>query len=171
MLDLIVRMIAELLSAKIISLMLLDRTRSELFIKVSYGLDEWIVEQARVKVGEGIAGRVAETGKPLLIDNIENNDVHNAPNNPQYETLSLLSAPLVVNGVVVGVINVNNKTSGKPFNQDDLNLLMSFGERISKALETSPRRGRHRHRVSATRSKRSRRWSIGRSRPRRSRKS
>jgi signal transduction histidine kinase len=135
MLNLIVRMIAELLSAKIISLMLLDRTRSELFIKVSYGLDEWIVEQARVKVGEGIAGRVAETGKPLLIDNIENNDVHSAPNNPQYETLSLLSAPLVVNGAVVGVINVNNKTSGRPFDQDDLNLLMSFGERISKALE------------------------------------
>jgi signal transduction histidine kinase/HD-GYP domain-containing protein (c-di-GMP phosphodiesterase class II) len=135
MLNLIVRMIAELLSAKIISLMLLDRTRSELFIKVSYGLDEWIVEQARVKIGEGIAGKVAETGKALLIDNIENNDIHNAPNNPQYETLSLLSAPLVVNGVIVGVINVNNKTSGKPFNQDDLNLLMSFGERISNAFE------------------------------------
>lgn len=135
MLNLIVRMIAELLSAKIISLMLVDRTRSELFIKVSYGLEERIVEQARVKIGEGIAGKVAETGKPLLIDNIENNDVHSMPNNPQYETLSLLSAPLVVNGIVVGVINVNNKTSGKPFNQDDLNLLMSFGERISKALE------------------------------------
>jgi HD-GYP domain-containing protein (c-di-GMP phosphodiesterase class II)/anti-sigma regulatory factor (Ser/Thr protein kinase) len=135
LLDLIVRMIAELLSAKIISLMLLDRTRSELFIKVSYGLEEWIVEQARVKVGEGIAGRVAETGKPLLIDNIEKNEVHSAPNNPQYETLSLLSVPLIVNGVVVGVINVNNKISGKPFNQDDLNLLMSFGERISRALE------------------------------------
>ncbi len=135
MLNLIVRMIAELLSAKIISLMLLDRTRSELFIKVSYGLDEWIVEQARVKIGEGIAGKVAETGKPLLIDNIENNEVHNAPNNPQYETLSLLSAPLIVNGIVAGVINVNNKTSGKPFNQDDLNLLMSFGERISNAFE------------------------------------
>jgi HD-GYP domain-containing protein (c-di-GMP phosphodiesterase class II) len=135
MLNLIVRMIAELLSAKMISLMLLDRTRSELFIKVSYGLDEWIVENARSKVGEGIAGKVAETGRPLLIDNIENNKVHSAPNRTQYETLSLLSAPLIVSGTVVGVINVNNKTSGKPFDQDDLNLLMSFGERISKALE------------------------------------
>jgi signal transduction histidine kinase/HD-GYP domain-containing protein (c-di-GMP phosphodiesterase class II) len=135
MLNLIVRMIAELVSAKMISLMLLDRTRSELFIKVSYGLDEWIVEQARVRVGEGIAGKVAETGRPLLIDNIENNKVHSAPNKVQYETLSLLSAPIVVNGTVVGVINVNNKISGAPFNQDDLNLLMSFGERISKALE------------------------------------
>ncbi|UCH83045.1 MAG: GAF domain-containing protein [Candidatus Latescibacterota bacterium] len=135
MLNLIVRMIAELLSAKMISLMLLDRTRSELFIKVSYGLDEWIVEQTRVKIGDGIAGRVAESGRPLLIDDIEHNDVHSSPNNPQYETVSLLSAPLIVNGIVVGVINVNNKLDGTPFDHDDLNLLMSFSERIAKALE------------------------------------
>ncbi len=135
MLKVIVRMIAELLGAKIVSLMLLDQNRTELFIKVSYGLDEWIVDQARVKLGEGIAGKVAETGLPLLIDNIEENEFYNSPNNPQYETMSLLSVPLRVGKVVVGVINVNNKTSGKPFDQDDMNLLMSFGERIAKALE------------------------------------
>jgi signal transduction histidine kinase/putative methionine-R-sulfoxide reductase with GAF domain len=135
MLTLIVRMIAELLSAKIVSLMLLDQNRRELFIKMSYGLDEWIVDQARVKVGEGIAGRVAETGEPLLIDNIENNGIYMSPNNPQYETMSLLSVPLRVHDAIVGVVNVNNKTSGQPFGQDDMNLLMSFAERISKALE------------------------------------
>jgi HD-GYP domain-containing protein (c-di-GMP phosphodiesterase class II) len=43
--------------------------------------------------------------------------------------------PLVVSGVVVGVINVNNKTDGEPFSRDDFNLLISFGERISRALE------------------------------------
>jgi K+-sensing histidine kinase KdpD len=135
MLALIVRMIAELLSAKIVSLMLIDETRSELFIKVSYGLDEHIVDQARVKIGEGIAGTVAETGMPLLIDNIEQNDVYTSQNNPQYETMSLLSVPVSLGDVIVGVINVNNKTSGEPFNQDDMNLIMSFAERISKALE------------------------------------
>jgi HD-GYP domain-containing protein (c-di-GMP phosphodiesterase class II) len=40
-----------------------------------------------------------------------------------------------VHDVVVGVMNVNNKTSGQPFDRDDLNLLISFGERISRALE------------------------------------
>ncbi len=135
MLELIVRMIAELLSAKIVSLMLLDTNRSELFIKLSYGLDEWIVENTRVKVGEGIAGKVAEHGEPLFISNIEENDVFTCPNNPQYETVSLLSVPLIVSGVVVGVVNVNNKTDGEPFTHDDLNLLISFGERISRALE------------------------------------
>ena len=135
MLELIVHMIAELLQAKIVSLMLLDKTRSELFIKLSYGLDEWIVANTRVKVGEGIAGKVAETGTPIFIHNIEENEIYSCPNNPQYETVSLLSVPLVVNEVVVGVINVNNKADGKALALDDLNLLISFSERISRALE------------------------------------
>jgi HD-GYP domain-containing protein (c-di-GMP phosphodiesterase class II) len=49
--------------------------------------------------------------------------------------MSLLSVPLIVNDVVVGVINVNNKLSGDSFDQDDLNLLSSFSDRISRALE------------------------------------
>jgi signal transduction histidine kinase len=135
MLQLIVRMIAEMLSAKIVSLMLLDKDRSELFIKVSYGLEDWIVEQTRVKLGEGIAGKVAQSGQPLFIDNIEQNEVYASPNNPQYETMSLLSVPLFVNKQIVGVINVNNKISGECFDQDDMNLLISFSERMSRALE------------------------------------
>ena len=135
MLELIVKMIAELLSTKHVSLMLLDKTRSELFIKMSYGLDEWIVKNARVKLGEGIAGKVAETGEPLFIQNIEDNKIFSCPNSPQYETQSLVSVPLIVNGMVVGVINVNNKTNHEPFSQDDVNLLLSFSERISRALE------------------------------------
>jgi signal transduction histidine kinase/HD-GYP domain-containing protein (c-di-GMP phosphodiesterase class II) len=135
MLELIVRMIAELLNAKRVSLMLLDKTRSELFIKMSFGIEEWVVENTRVRVGQGIAGMVVESGEPLLIANIEENDIYIAPNSPQYDTVSLVSVPLRVNDVVVGVINVNNKTNGRPFDRDDLNLLISFSERISRALE------------------------------------
>lgn len=135
MLELIVRMIAELLNAKRVSLMLLDKTRSELFIKMSFGIEEWVVENTRVKVGQGIAGMVVQSGEPLLIANIEENEIYTAPNSPQYETVSLVSVPLRVNDVVVGVINVNNKTNGRPFDRDDLNLLISFSERISRALE------------------------------------
>jgi putative methionine-R-sulfoxide reductase with GAF domain len=135
MLELIVKMIAELLNARRVSLMLLDKSRQELFIKMSYGLEEWVVESTRVKVGQGIAGKVAANGEPLLISNIEENEVFSAPNNPQYDTMSLVSVPLRVNDVIVGVINVNNKLSGAPFDQDDLTLLISFSERISRALE------------------------------------
>jgi hypothetical protein len=37
--------------------MLLDKDRSELFIKMSFGIEEWVVANTRVKLGEGIAGK------------------------------------------------------------------------------------------------------------------
>jgi signal transduction histidine kinase len=136
MFQLAVKVVAELLSAKIVSMMLLDRDRKELFIKVAYGLDERIVENARVKVGKSIAGRVAETGEPLLIEDIEDTALSSfRSNNPQYETKSLLSVPLIVGSTVIGVINANNKTSGKPFTEDDMVLMQSISERISKVIE------------------------------------
>jgi len=134
MLTLAVRVIAEMLSVKIVSLMLIDQKKQELFIKVAYGLDEDVVERTRVKLGAGIAGKVAVTGEPLLIENIEE-DTEGYENNPQYETKSLLSAPLKIGSTVIGVVNVNNKTSGGPFDEDDLNLLMSLTERLSKVIE------------------------------------
>ncbi|HSG27405.1 MAG TPA: ATP-binding protein, partial [Candidatus Krumholzibacterium sp.] len=106
-----VKIVAELFSAKIVSLMLLDQEKKELFIKDAYGLEEEVVEKARVRLGKSIAGRVAETGEALLIEDIEQIGITGSMNNPQYETKSLISVPLKVGGVVVGVINVNNKTS------------------------------------------------------------
>lgn len=133
--QLAVKVVAEMLSAKIVSLMLLDQEKKELFIKVAYGLDERIVSHTRVRLGTGIAGKVAETGEPLLIENVERSPLKGAPNNPQYETKSLVSVPLRIGSGVVGVINANNKTSGKPFNPDDLALLVSLSQRFSKAIE------------------------------------
>ncbi len=129
------KLVAEMLSAKIVSIMLLDQGREELFIKDSYGLDDEIVGGTRVKLGENIAGKVAATGEPLLIEDVEESGLTGGDNNPQYETKSLLSAPLIVGTTVIGVINVNNKTSGSSFSQDDLNLLLSLCERFSKAVE------------------------------------
>ncbi len=136
MFELSVKFVAEIVSAKIVSLMLLDRDRKELFIKVAYGLDERIVENSRVTVGKSIAGRVAQTGEPLLIEDIEDTGFDAVrTNNPQYETKSLISVPLIVGSTVIGVINANNKTSGKPFTEDDLVLMQSISQRISKVIE------------------------------------
>jgi K+-sensing histidine kinase KdpD len=135
MFQLAVTVIAEMLSAKIVSLMLLDQEKKELFIKVAYGLDEAIVANARARLGTGIAGRVAETGEPLLVENVEESGLKGSTNNPQYETKSLVSVPLLIGSTVIGVINANNKTSGKPFNHDDLALLMSLSQRFSKVIE------------------------------------
>ncbi len=135
MFQLAVTVIAEMLSAKIVSLMLLDQEKKELFIKVAYGLDEAVVANARARLGTGIAGKVAETGEPLLIENVEESPLKGSPSNPQYETKSLVSVPVKIGSTVIGVINANNKTSGRPFNHDDLALLVSLSQRFSKVIE------------------------------------
>ena len=135
MFQLAVKVVAEMLSAKIVSLMLLDQEKKELFIKVAYGLDEAIVARTRVRLGGGIAGKVAETGEPLLVENVETSGLKGSSSHPQYETKSLVSVPLTIGSTVVGVINANNKTSGKPFNQDDLAMIMSLSMRFSKVIE------------------------------------
>lgn len=135
MFQLAVKVIAEIISAKIVSIMLLDQERRELFIKVAYGLDVEIVGNTRVPLGGGVAGKVAESGEPLLVTDVEESGITGAPNNPQYETKSLLSVPLKVGTAVIGVINANNKTSGRPFTKDDLALLVSLSQRLSKVIE------------------------------------
>ncbi len=135
MFQLAVKFIAEVLSAKIVSLMLLDQAKKDLFIKVAYGLDEDVVAKTRVPVGKGIAGRVAQSGEPLLVENVERSGMEIVVNNPQYETKSLLSVPLKMGSTVIGVINANNKTSGEAFTGDDLTMLISLSERLSKVVE------------------------------------
>jgi len=135
MFQLSVKVIAEMLSVKMVSMMLLDQEKKELFIKVAYGLGEEVVEKVRVPLGGGIAGKVVESGKPLLVRDVERSGVKGSPNNPQYETKSLISVPLKIGTVVIGVINVNNKTNGQPFNDDDLALLVSMSERLAKVIE------------------------------------
>jgi K+-sensing histidine kinase KdpD len=135
MFQLAVKVIAEMLSVKMVSMMLLDQEKKELFIKVAYGLGEEVVENVRVPLGGGIAGKVVESGEPLLVKDVERSGVKSEPNNPQYETKSLISVPLKIGTVVIGVINVNNKTNGQPFNDDDLALLISMSERLAKVVE------------------------------------
>jgi HD-GYP domain-containing protein (c-di-GMP phosphodiesterase class II) len=115
--------------------MLLDQERKELFIKGAYGLEEQVVARTRVEVGSGIAGKVAETGDPLLVRDIEKSGYKDAPNHPQYETKSFLSVPLMIGSTVIGVINVNNKTDNTSFTEEDLSLLISLSERLSKVIE------------------------------------
>jgi len=135
MFNLAVRVVAQVLSAKLVSIMILDQERKELFIKEAYGLDEEVVNNTRVKIGSSIAGKVAESGKPLLIENIEEIGITSSGNRPQYETKSLISVPIMIGSTVLGVINVNNKISGESFNEDDLALLKSLSMRVSKVIE------------------------------------
>ncbi|HKQ18929.1 MAG TPA: HD domain-containing phosphohydrolase, partial [Candidatus Eisenbacteria bacterium] len=130
-----VEMIAEVMDARIVSLMFYTPDGTELVIQAAHGLDSDTVARTRVRTGDSIAGWVAQTSESLLVEDIETDRRFRKMNHPQYETKSLLCVPLKVAGETVGVINVNNKRAGAAFDLDDLSLLSAVTKRIGMALD------------------------------------
>jgi signal transduction histidine kinase len=131
----IVQLAANVLQAKTGSLMLLNEETNELRIAAAKGLDEKTVRRSRMRVGESIAGYVVEYGKPLLVKNVEQDQRFRRVNRERYETKSLISVPLITSGKILGVLNLNNKRSGKPFVAADLKLLTSFAAQAAVAVD------------------------------------
>ncbi len=132
----IVEIVAELVCAKRVSVMLLDSAEGELRVECAIGLSEEVVEHARVKPGEGIAGKVLQEGTAYLVEDIEKDPrVRRKNNDFIYDSKSFLSVPVKRGGQTVGVVNVSNHTSKDTFNDDDRRLLELFTQRIAMALE------------------------------------
>jgi signal transduction histidine kinase/putative methionine-R-sulfoxide reductase with GAF domain len=130
-----VAMVAEVMEARIVSFMFLDEGATELRVQASHGLDTDMAARARVRLGDSIAGWVAQSSEPLLVGDVEADRRFRKMSHPQYETRSLLCVPLQIAGHTVGVVNVNNKASGTPFDEDDLRLLVAIVKRVGAAVE------------------------------------
>ncbi|MGA2193569.1 MAG: HD domain-containing phosphohydrolase, partial [Nitrospirota bacterium] len=133
--EVIVTTMAKTMTAEICSLMLINDATKELEVAFAVGLDGKRLRN--VRVGEGVSGYVAGEGKPLLVVDIEKDPRFQIANDPQYTTSSLIAAPLFSKGKVIGVLNINNKKSGDPFSQDDLDLLTTVAGQAAIAVENS----------------------------------
>ena len=114
----------ELLAVERASIMILDQTTNELSIKTAKGMDLELVRSVRIPVGSGIAGSVAESGQPLLIEDVRRHPkgkVH-GEERPGYADYSAISVPLTIHGEVRGVMNFNNRTDHRPLGQRELSL-------------------------------------------------
>ena len=135
-LELVVELVAELLHVKRASLMMMDEDGQELRIESAIGLDEDIVEHARVRLGESVAGQVAQGNSAFLVRNVESeNRVGNLMNGKRYESKSFLSVPVRRDNRVIGVINVTEPVGRDSLDDADHALLEMFAERVVLALD------------------------------------
>jgi len=124
------------------SLMIMQPDGKTMKIKNAFGMPDVDIGKIKVTVGEGIAGFVAASARPLLIKDIES-ETHlksNVKNKRVFRTSSLLSVPLITRGnvpKVIGVINVNNRNDGLSFSQADLDLLNAIGSGVAGVLQRS----------------------------------
>ena len=137
--DFIIEKAAEILGAQRCSLMLLDMESQELLIKGAKGLDENIIKETRVKLGESISGLVARDFKPLVVMNIETDSIIARKNNPAYKSKSFLSVPIKLHDKIVGVVNVTDKDPRGEgiFTQTDLKILSMIVQQAAIAIENA----------------------------------
>jgi diguanylate cyclase (GGDEF)-like protein len=109
------------------SLMLLDPERRELWIRVAIGVEEELWQKIRVPLGDGIAGRVAQEARSLLVSGRADRHAFQIVRE-RLDVESALCVPLVVDGNVIGVLNLHHSTRRDAFSREDLH----FMERVAR---------------------------------------
>lgn len=133
-----VDLISEVLNVEKVSLMLIDRNAGELKLAVAHGYDVTVAKNNVRKIGDGIAGWVADKGEPVIVKDIATDPRFKKSSfGERYRSGSFISAPLKVFGETVGVISVNDKKDNRAFDEHDLTVLNTFSSHISLNLERS----------------------------------
>jgi response regulator RpfG family c-di-GMP phosphodiesterase len=139
----LVRLVAQHLKARRVSVLVSEPGSDVMTLVASIGIQDEEALTSRVKVGEGIAGRVAATQKPLLVEDIAKTPLRHISGGRKYSTASFMITPLMVSYPIryqrrrVGVINVSDKHSGDPFTEEDLEFLSTLASQVAIAIENA----------------------------------
>jgi diguanylate cyclase (GGDEF)-like protein len=133
--DAILRMSTDLLHAERGSLLLFDEVSNELAVKAAVGPRAEVAREARVALGEGVAGSVMVDGRPLVVRDVESTGHAPAPAERSYKTKSFISYPISIGGRKVGVLNVTDKAGGGSYDDIDLSLIESIAPQMAMALD------------------------------------
>ena len=129
----------EFIDAEASSVYELEEDNNELSIRLARGEKKRAVEGLKLNVGEGIAGSVVATGKPVVIQDVRNDKRFSDKIDrlTGFKTRSMICVPLILRDRPVGALQVMNKRNREPFRQADLELLNSMAQLIAVAIENA----------------------------------
>ena len=141
--DRLVRLVAQHLKARRVSVLISEPGSDALAMVASVGITDLDLGGYRMRVGEGIAGRVAASQAPLLVTDIDKSPLKGLSVGGRYSTPSFVCTPLTVTYPIryqrkrVGVINVSDKHSGDPFTEQDLEFLSTLACQVAVAIQNA----------------------------------
>ena len=136
LLQTIVERAARLLGAPAGGMYLCDREKQEARCVVSYNTPHDYAGTV-LKYGEGAAGIVAQTGKPLIVDDYRIWQGRATVFDEECPFRALLTVPMIWQGRVAGVIHVLDDTAPRHFTQADQELLTLFANHAAIAVENT----------------------------------
>ncbi len=134
----IMEQVETMLNVEAGSLLLTDPDSGDLVFQIALGEKADEVKRFRVPKGQGIAGEVALTGKPLVVANVAQDKRHfkKLGQEIDFQTRNLMCVPLVLYDNIIGVLQVINKKEGR-FTRSDLELLSSIASYAAIAIQNA----------------------------------
>jgi phosphoserine phosphatase RsbU/P len=139
LLDALVERAREALQVDTAAILLLDRRSGHLVATAASGLEEEVQQGVQIPVGRGFAGRIAARGRPVVLDEVDHTKVIN-PILLDKGIRSLMGAPLLAEGSVIGVLHVGT-LSPRAFTSDDVDLLQLAADRAAVAVQALTAQG------------------------------
>ena len=139
LLDMVTEKATAVMEAQACSLLLRLPETESLVIAASFGLPSDVVENTRIFIGSSVAGRVVETGEPLLLNSLADD--------PRFLGSGIGSVPDVSssicmpmkdeNGTVQGVLCIRRRAEGPLFTDEDLRLFSIFATQAGLAINNA----------------------------------
>jgi len=129
----------EFINAEASSIYELDEMNNELYIRLARGEKKEPIKSIKLKVGEGVAGWVVQSGQPIVVHDVRNEKKFSSKYDKMtgFKTRSLICVPLTLRGKTIGAIQVINKKSKEAFNNADLEILTGMSHQIAVAMENA----------------------------------
>jgi hypothetical protein len=125
--DGLLALVGDDMQAQRCSLMLRAPEPGHLYLAAARGVAPHVVEGARVRVGEGVAGRVAQSRTPVLVRDVRDAGAHPLLSDQYFTAGSFISFPLVYHGELVGVVNLTNRATRGAYVDADVERVRLLG--------------------------------------------
>lgn len=134
-------LLSELLGLNRGRVVLPDPNRNDLAIRYAYGLTREEVKRGRYALGEGITGRVMQSGEILIVQDVDAEPSYLAravsrKTLPQ-EVVSFIALPIVIDHRVAGILGVHRLRSRRRALSDDIQALRTVADLIGQVLKLS----------------------------------
>lgn len=143
MLTSILKILSDKLKLDYGTITLLDESTEMINISLAHGLSQQAQELGRYRLGEGITGKVVQTGRSVIIPDVEleNGFLHRTGarlRSPGHQT-AFLCVPIKFEGKTIGALSVDKQVSGHRSLDDDLRILKIMAPMIAQAIKLTRR--------------------------------
>ncbi|MFC1485537.1 HD domain-containing phosphohydrolase [Candidatus Latescibacterota bacterium] len=127
---------AEIMNCEAASIMLVNKITNTLEFVVVTGEKKHRLETVQIPLGEGIAGWVAEHGKPQIVNDTSADERFTGKVDVEsgFETKKILAVPMMLDGEITGVMEVINTKDNRDFSDEDLKMMADMSERVAVVI-------------------------------------